>query len=635
MTPSSNGTGSGARSLLFAILSGLGISVILPSFLDTPLSSILFGVFPPFLLCLLMGFLLNATSGRVRWAPPLTGFVLSFLLIASLSLPPLIPLLFLTGAGFAVYFLERSRILSRAIGGSALAILFIAPIISRDSQGPRLLVLGIDAMDFRVVTDMMDSGLLPHIGRLMRQGAWGPLETEEPTFSPILWTTIASGKGPESHGVEGFYSTATHVRVPRFWDILAGKGWRVGLFRWLITWPPSEGTNGFWIPDFLARDDRTVPPEYGVLNEFRDLAKGHLIRSEQVVSMRELARYGGSFLRLGIRGSTLLSLARRMMANPSVLRNASDRYLLMRQAELAFNVDIFLGLLARYQPDLAVFYDNSIDLVGHRLWQYRGEIADDFPVHLVERYGTSVLSIYQWTDRSIGRIMKTMPDSARVAILSDHGQSGIGEDAKDFWIIKGDEVLAALGLDRAAYVTTLGPFSYLFPVEHGTREPVDSIVARELPRIRLGESGEPLIVLRSEPSTRSSYLDLSRAELTGGEAVTLDGRIVPISRFVTRYFVERGTHDRFGILLLAGPGIRPGTSLKGAGLRDFVPTLLHWNDFPIARDMEGKVILAAFAHHKEIRYTDSYNLESAGAHPQGVEVTPEVKDKLKAMGYVK
>lgn len=58
----------------------------------------------------------------------------------------------------------------------------------------------------------------------------------------------------------------------------------------------------------------------------------------------------------------------------------------------------------------------------------------------------------------------------------------------------------------------------------------------------------------------------------------------------------RGTleGDANGVLLLLGQGIQPGTRLSGARLTDVVPTLVYALGFPIAKDLDGKVLTGAF-----------------------------------------
>lgn len=49
-----------------------------------------------------------------------------------------------------------------------------------------------------------------------------------------------------------------------------------------------------------------------------------------------------------------------------------------------------------------------------------------------------------------------------------------------------------------------------------------------------------------------------------------------------------------GVLLLYGEGVRPGELLTGARIVDLAPTLLYGLGFPVARDMDGKVLTSAF-----------------------------------------
>ena len=49
-----------------------------------------------------------------------------------------------------------------------------------------------------------------------------------------------------------------------------------------------------------------------------------------------------------------------------------------------------------------------------------------------------------------------------------------------------------------------------------------------------------------------------------------------------------------GAILLYGAGVRPGALLTGARLVDVAPTLLYGLGFPVARDLDGQVLTAAF-----------------------------------------
>ncbi|HVT15851.1 MAG TPA: alkaline phosphatase family protein [Thermoanaerobaculia bacterium] len=49
-----------------------------------------------------------------------------------------------------------------------------------------------------------------------------------------------------------------------------------------------------------------------------------------------------------------------------------------------------------------------------------------------------------------------------------------------------------------------------------------------------------------------------------------------------------------GVLMLYGEGIQPGALITGARLVDLVPTLMYALGFPVARDLDGQVLTAAF-----------------------------------------
>lgn len=68
----------------------------------------------------------------------------------------------------------------------------------------RVVVIGIDGADWRVIRPLVESGPLTHFKRLVEEGATGTLRSMEPSASPSLWTTVTTGVKPERHGIHGF-----------------------------------------------------------------------------------------------------------------------------------------------------------------------------------------------------------------------------------------------------------------------------------------------------------------------------------------------------------------------------------------------------------------------------------------------
>jgi hypothetical protein len=132
----------------------------------------------------------------------------------------------------------------------------------RATPGLKLLLIGMDGATWRVAGPMMERGALPNLTAAAASGASGVLMSTSPMFSPRIFTTIASGKVADKHGVQGPSDTTTDsVLVKRIWDILwEQKGWDYGLVEWYVTGPPEASPDGFCIPGPPAIAPETVPP---------------------------------------------------------------------------------------------------------------------------------------------------------------------------------------------------------------------------------------------------------------------------------------------------------------------------------------------------------------------------------------
>ncbi len=70
--------------------------------------------------------------------------------------------------------------------------------------GTRMIILGLDGMDPRIVRRMMAEGKLPNFQRLAREGHFGPLGTSTPPQSPVAWANFITGMDSGGHGVFDF-----------------------------------------------------------------------------------------------------------------------------------------------------------------------------------------------------------------------------------------------------------------------------------------------------------------------------------------------------------------------------------------------------------------------------------------------
>ena len=75
----------------------------------------------------------------------------------------------------------------------------------KNAQARRVVVLGLDGMDPGLVTKWMREGRLPNFAKLAEKGVFRPLDTSNPSISPVAWSTFATGVDASRHA---------HLRLP-------------------------------------------------------------------------------------------------------------------------------------------------------------------------------------------------------------------------------------------------------------------------------------------------------------------------------------------------------------------------------------------------------------------------------------
>jgi hypothetical protein len=301
----------------------------------------------------------------------------------------------------------------------------------------------------------MAEGAMPTVSRLVAEGSSGILKSYEPTFSPIVWTTMATGVPPERHGVTSFYSTQAQLRAKRVWEVLDEAGRSVGVFRWWVTWPPRP-VRGFLIPDILARDDAAQPPEYGFVNRLRiDYKTGKGLPIGQVVEG------GVQFLRSGLRFATARDVALDLAA--ALVQGGRPRsHAAGRRAEIRLNADVFAELMRSHQPEFASFYDNGVDVLSHYYWKFHEpRFFPDVEAGEARRFGEIIPRFYELVDEVLGDLLAHVDPSTTVVIVSDHGFRASSQDTRARAFPRGKVILAELGLAPDCYPITLGPRTFV------------------------------------------------------------------------------------------------------------------------------------------------------------------------------
>ncbi|MDP8244908.1 MAG: alkaline phosphatase family protein [Candidatus Hinthialibacter antarcticus] len=520
-------------------------------------------------------------------------------------------------------FLSVFALAPFVIGGCFF--LFSAPKASLAS--PKLIILGLDAATWEVIDPLIDAGRLPTIAGLKRDGASGNLYSLGPMRSPALWTSIATGRPPEAHGVTGFFSTRADVRQPRLWDIAQRNGFRVGLFRWLAMWPILD-EYAFVVPSWIARSNDAWPSDYECLQSV--LLHSPPDAFSQLSALLECARRGA-----GLRAvDQMIGVTLREAAGQDELASLADRAL----NDVRLQTDLYLAMLERHQPDLSAFVLYGSDQLGHRFWQYHQPQAfaghdlkeDARFAHVIEEY-------YIAADRAFGRILERLPRDCRAILVSDHGMKADAALPGQYFI-QAEKLLRLLGFSSDVTHQFIER-RWLIDAKPGGEQPLP-LLADALSEIRF-QNGDAVFDVVQEGGALTVRTQFS---LTAhpDSPLRLNPQIVIYGKtrqtddfFFARYF--SGAHDPKGVFLMKGPGVQSNAWVERASLLDVAPTALYWMGLPLSRELEGEVIEAAF-DEEYLRANAPIEVEAYAPLSDGETIVPDtpadVMERLRSLGYV-
>ena len=86
----------------------------------------------------------------------------------------------------------------------ALALPLLLLASCADETKHRVVVLGIDGMDYGMTKALLDQGKLPNLAALAAEGGFSSLGTSKPPESPVAWSNFITGENPGGHGVFDF-----------------------------------------------------------------------------------------------------------------------------------------------------------------------------------------------------------------------------------------------------------------------------------------------------------------------------------------------------------------------------------------------------------------------------------------------
>ncbi|MEB3165526.1 MAG: alkaline phosphatase family protein [Cyanobacteriota bacterium] len=285
-------------------------------------------------------------------------------------------------------------------------------------MSPKVLLLGWDAADWKVMAPLMDAGRMPNLARLASNGVVGNLSTLYPVLSPMLWTSIATGKRAHKHGIHGFSEpdpvsggvrpiTNLGRRTKAIWNILQQNGLKSNLVGW---WPshPVEPISGVMVSNhyqqMVAPVDQPWPMRAGTVHP------PHLI--EPLADLR--------IHPADLKPEMLLPFIPRAaeIDQRKDFRLASVAKVLAETA----SVHAAATALIQLEPwDFMGVYFDGIDHLCHGFMKYHPPRLEWVPEADFELYNEVVNAGYQFHDMMLGTYLQLIDDDTTVMIVSDHG----------------------------------------------------------------------------------------------------------------------------------------------------------------------------------------------------------------------
>ncbi len=286
----------------------------------------------------------------------------------------------------------------------------------------KLLLVGWDAADWKIIRPLIAKGELPMLARLLRGGVSGNLTTLEPVLSPMLWTSIATGKHAWHHGVHGFtevepdtgrvvpVSAATR-QCRTLWEMLADHGLKSHVVGWFAT--QGERTPGVNIvsnlyahaPKGALRSPADWPPPPAGTYWPETLSKA---LDEMRLHPTEL---DGDILKLFVPHAAEIDQRR----DPRLYRLAECL------AE-AVSIQAAATWLMENEPwNLTAVYFRAIDEICHDFMPFHPPRMDGVRERDFELYHDVVNSAYRLHDLFLTRLIALAGEGAAVVLVSDHG----------------------------------------------------------------------------------------------------------------------------------------------------------------------------------------------------------------------
>lgn len=280
----------------------------------------------------------------------------------------------------------------------------------------RVLLIGWDGADWGMIDPLLSAGRMPNLASLIERGVRGTLAAPRPLLTPVLWTTIATGKPAHAHGVlghnqlwrnrRGVSPVNAHSRtLPALWDMLDGAH----VIAWPVTHPVGRGSG------VIVSDRYAMPSAYGLVMSEDELARA--------VNPPGLRATIDGLCRL--RQDVDLAAVRQMIPRVAEIDAAKDRRPSTVAGVIAETMTVHgiaRHVIPQHTPwELALVHFPGIERLARLFMEYHPPRM----AHVSERefslYAAVMAGAYELHDRVLGSLIEATGADATILLVSDHG----------------------------------------------------------------------------------------------------------------------------------------------------------------------------------------------------------------------
>ncbi len=287
------------------------------------------------------------------------------------------------------------------------------------NKNNKFLIIGLDSAEWGIIESLIEAGMLPNLNKIIKNGVSGRIKTLMPSFSPMLWTSIATGKLAHKHGILGFVEpdiesktgvrpiSSTSRKCKALWNIFHNQGLKSNVVGW---WPshPVEPISGVMVSNVFQKSVDVLEKEWPIAeHSLHGVSDEKMLASIRVHPAQ-------------VRENTILTY----VPLAESIDQEKDHSLFTLQKLTAETMTVrntALWLMENTSWDLMAVYFNELDKISHHFMPFHPPKLETVSEEIFNTYYNVITATYTLYDVILGELIEKAGKDINIVVLSDHG----------------------------------------------------------------------------------------------------------------------------------------------------------------------------------------------------------------------